>query len=53
MTKVRHTTIKHTNYIPTYQLQGKNNHNKKLKRLQTDSYNSKTKNPKVYLDPVN
>ena len=26
MTKVRHTTIKHTNYIPTYQLQGKNNH---------------------------
>ena len=29
MTKVRHTTIKHTNYIPTYQLQGKNNHNNK------------------------
>ena len=30
MTKVRHTTIKRTNHIPTYQLQEKNNHNNKV-----------------------
>ena len=30
MTKVRHTAIKHTKYLPTYQLQRKNNHNKKI-----------------------
>ena len=29
MTKVRHTTTKHTNNIPTYHLQGKNILNKK------------------------
>ena len=29
MTKVSHTAIKHTNYLPTYQLQMKNNHNNK------------------------
>ena len=32
MTEVRHTTIKRTNYIPTYQLQEKNNHHNKNKR---------------------
>ena len=30
MAKVRHTTIKHTNYIPTYQLHWKNNHKNKV-----------------------
>ena len=30
MAKVRHTTIKRTNYIPTYPLREKNNHNKKV-----------------------
>ena len=47
MTKVRHTTIKRTKYIPTYQLQEKNNHNNKLKKLQRESYNLKTKNLNV------
>ena len=29
MTKLRHTTIKYTNYLPTDQLQGENNQNNK------------------------
>ena len=47
MIEVCHPTIKHTNYIPTYQLQEKTNHNNKVEETSEGNSNSKFRQPTI------